>query len=71
MKTAEQWVSEIQNYIVAQKQKGKFWIYYPSAEMKQQTYVLVEKHFADLGYITEFRVCASCLNKVDITIGWN
>lgn len=70
MKTIDELILEIQRYIDIQKEKGIKWIYYPSLEITQETYVKLENHFKDLGYITEFRKCASCLNKADITIGW-
>lgn len=68
MKTASELIVEISSYIERLRLKEKHVAYYPSLEMTPYMASVVERYFDSLGFLTEFRKCAQCLNKYDVTI---
>lgn len=70
MKSSDELIQEISDYIERQKAKEKRFAYYPSLEMTREIAGVVELHFKSLGYVTEFRRCAQCNNKYDVSLEW-
>ncbi len=70
MKTTEQLIVEIGNYIERLRKRNKKIVYYPSLEMTRQTARDVENYFLSLGYTTSFKRCIQCANRYDVILEW-
>jgi hypothetical protein len=72
MKTANDWMSELLAEISRLKNKGKAYCYHPMVELSDEDAKELERSLRDpkLGYSVEFKKCAQCLTKYDITISW-
>jgi hypothetical protein len=65
MKSSDELIQEITEYIERLKDRDKNIAYYPSLEMDSETANKVELHFQGIGYITNFRKCKQCVSKYD------
>ena len=72
MKTVSEWEIELLAEISRLKNKGKSYCYHPMVELSDADAKNLEQWLRnpELKYTVEFRKCAQCLNKYDITIGW-
>jgi len=72
MKTANDWMIELMAEISRLKNRNKTYCYHPMVELSDDDAKNLERMLRnpELKYTVEFRKCAQCLNKYDITIGW-
>lgn len=72
MKTTSDWIIELMAEISRLKNKGKSYCYHPNVELSEDVARELERALRnpEWNYTVEFRKCAQCLNKYDITIGW-
>ena len=71
MKTAEQWIEEIERKISELKNAGRTTYFIIQADMTRDIANKLALHFAgDDKYTTEFNRCHQCNNKYDTIITW-
>ena len=67
MKSASEWITEIDFEITRLKLNGRHTFYQFSVDMTKDIAGEIERYFKDK-YDTEFRRCQQCVNKYDIII---
>ena len=67
MKSASEWIEEIDFEIVRLKLNGRHVYYQFSVDMTKQIALEVENYFKN-EYATEFKKCNRCVNKYDVII---